>query len=100
MRPPSSPPPAGGPSRRRGLDVLAALGLLLLVVVLPVYVVSGLLAPTWAVVVLLLVWLGLLALGVRWFRAHPGRVLALPVAAAAVWLAAMYLGDVLLGWTA
>lgn len=73
-------------------------GLLHLVVgafVLP----SGLVAPAWA-------WLGLVALWVAgalllWvWRRSPVRALLVPVAMAAIWWAALTAGDVWLGWTA
>jgi len=78
----------------------AGIGTALLLVALPFYMASGLMAPAWAIVVLLLVWLTLFVLAVRWFRSHPLRVLLLPVVAMAVWFAAMYAGELLLGWTA
>jgi len=42
-----------------------------------------------SLVVLPLVWLVLFALTLAWFTRHPYRVVALPVAAAALWFAAM-----------
>lgn len=80
--------------------VVAALGMLLLLVALPFYLASGLMAPLWAIVVLLMVWVVLFVLGIRWFARHPYRVLVLPVVAAAIWFAAMTAGEALLGWTA
>jgi hypothetical protein len=64
------------------------------------YAASGLTAPLWAIVVLLLVWAVHFALGCRWFMTHPLRVLALPFVAAAIWFAAMVAGGAYLGWTA
>lgn len=89
--------PTGG--TKVGL-LVAGLGILLLVAVLPFYLASGLMAPGWAVVGLLVVWAGLVALGVRWFRRAPYRVPALPVAAALIWFGVMFAGDNWLGWTA
>jgi len=80
--------------------VVAGLGMLLLLAALPLYLASGLMAPMWAVVVLLSVWVVLFVLAIKWFGHHPYRVLLLPFTAAAIWFAAMYAGDILLGWTA
>jgi hypothetical protein len=80
--------------------VAAGAGMVLMLGALPFFLAAGLLAPVWAVVVLDAVWLVLFALGLWWFRAHPYRVLALPFAAAALWLAAMTAGEAFLGWTA
>ena len=64
------------------------------------YVASGLMAPGWAVIGLLVIWLALLALAIYLLRARPVWVLAVPVAAIAIWYAVMTAGDVFLGWTA
>ena len=80
--------------------VVATLGMLLLLVALPFYLASGLTAPMWAVVGLLSVWVALFLLGIRWFGQHPYRVLSLPFAATGIWFAAMYSGEIFLGWTA
>jgi len=80
--------------------VVAGLGMLLLLAVLPLYLASGLMVPMWAVVVLLMVWVVLFVLGIRWFARHPYRVLVLPFAAAAIWFAAIYAGEIFLDWTA
>lgn len=80
--------------------VVAGLGLLLLLMVLPLYLASGLMAPMWAAVVLLSVWVVLFLLALKWFGQHPYRVLLLPFAAAAIWFAAIYAGEILLDWTA
>jgi len=79
---------------------VATLGLLLLLVALPLYLAGGLIAPVWAVGVLLLTWLSLFVLGIKWFAKHPYRVLLLPFAAAAIWFAVMSAGGAFLGWTA
>ena len=64
------------------------------------YLASGLVAPLWAVIALMAIWIGLVVIGIIWFRRHPLRVLALPVAAAAIWWTVITLGERLLGWTA
>lgn len=64
------------------------------------YLSSGLVAPLWAVVGLILLWIALVVIGIRWFRRHPLRVLALPVIAVVIWFSVLTLGERLLGWTA
>ncbi len=61
---------------------------------------SGLLVPPWAVVVLLGLWLALLLLAFRWWNAHPGRVLWVPVASALLWFTLVNAGAWLFHWTA
>jgi ABC-type uncharacterized transport system permease subunit len=61
---------------------------------------SGLLAPWWAVILLVAVWLALWLPIWRWRRAHPFRTMLVPFAMAAIWWATITAGDVWLGWTA
>lgn len=63
------------------------------------YLFSGLLAPLWAVGVLMVIWVALAVLLVR-TRSEGPRDLWAPVLAAAIWLGAMSAGDALLGWSA
>lgn len=91
---------AEAPSNKTLRFIVAASGLALLLVTLPFYLASGLMAPLWAVVVLLLVWLLLFVWGCRWFRSHPFRVILLPLASAAFWFVALSAGEAFLGWTA
>ena len=64
------------------------------------YAASGLLAPWYGVLVLLVIWLGLFVVVTRWWTPHPRRTLLLPVAALALWFVVLTLGEVLLDWTA
>ena len=64
------------------------------------YAASGLLAPWWAVVLLLLVWVALLGLAAAWWTPHPARVPAVAVFAVVFWFAALNAGGAWLGWTA
>jgi hypothetical protein len=64
------------------------------------YAASGLVAPVWAVIVLLAFWAALLLVAIRWWTPHPTRVLVLPVVAAVVWFAAVSAGGYFLDWTA
>lgn len=64
------------------------------------YAFSGLLAPWYAVVALLAVWLGLFVLALRWWTRHPRRVPLLALAAIGLWFAVLNAGGAWLGWTA
>ena len=76
------------------------LGLAALLATLVFYAASGLLAPAWAVVLLLVVWLALLVLAIRLLRRwRPLYVLLTPVAAWLIWLGALTAGETWLGWT-
>jgi uncharacterized membrane protein YhaH (DUF805 family) len=80
--------------------VVASVGVLGLLAVLPFYVASGLAAPLWAIVLLLLFWAALAVCAYRWFTRRPWVVLILPLVAAAVWFLSLTLGEQLLGWQA
>jgi hypothetical protein len=86
-------------SRRAGEVIAIVFGVLLHLVVGFFYLVSGLVAPLWALAVLWVIWLALAYLMWRW-RTKPFVVLAIPFVAAAIWWGVITLGDVLLGWTA
>ena len=62
------------------------------------YAASVLIAPWWAVVVLLLVWLAGLVVCARWWTPHPTRVPWVPAVAAVLWFATMVAGGAWLGW--
>jgi hypothetical protein len=64
------------------------------------YAVSGLVAPWWAVVALLLVWLVLFVVACLWWTPHPKRVPLLPVVAVVLWFAVITAGAAWLGWSA
>jgi hypothetical protein len=76
------------------------LGIVLLLPVLYLYVVSGLMAPMWAIVVLVACWFVLGLCAVRWVRRRPRVVRALPFVGVALWIAVISLGEAFLGWTA
>ncbi len=80
--------------------VVAAVAVLALLVQAPFFFSAGLVAPAWAVVVLVLVWLALVVLAVAWFRRRPWWVVPLPLVAALVWFGGISAGEALLGWTA
>lgn len=64
------------------------------------YAASGLVAPAYGVVLLLLVWLVLFVLCCLWFTRHPKLTLVLPVVAFVILFAVVYAGGRWLGWTA
>jgi len=76
------------------------LGLLAHLAVLIFYAASGLVAPLWAVVVLLVIWVALLVLAIVLLRRRPAWALVVPIAAVAIWFAAISAGDAWLNWTA
>jgi hypothetical protein len=57
-------------------------------------------APWWVTTLLVLLWLVLLAMAVRWFAPRPRWVPWLPLVAFAVWLPTIVLGARHLGWGA
>ena len=60
---------------------------------------TGLMAPLWAVIGFIAVWVVLVVLGSLWIRRHPWRVVLLPVIAAVILFGGMRAGTTLLGWT-
>jgi hypothetical protein len=76
----------------------AFIGMAGMAMVLFLILASGAVVPWWGIALLTLVWVAALVQGTRWFMSRPGRVLALPVALLALWLAVLYGGAVLLGW--
>lgn len=64
------------------------------------YAASGLVAPWWAVVALLLVWVGLLVLAVRWWTPHPTWLVWLALGSAVLWFAVLVAGARFLDWSA
>jgi tryptophan-rich sensory protein len=64
------------------------------------YISSGLLAPGWAVAVLLVVWVALLVVAIRLPRSgRPLSVLLIPIVAWLIWFGALTAGERFLGWT-
>jgi hypothetical protein len=64
------------------------------------YVASGLIVPGYGLLLLFVIWMTLLAIGIRWMRSPiPARALAIPFLAAGAWFAVVTLGGALLGWS-
>jgi hypothetical protein len=83
-----------------GRTIAAVVAMLALLVLAPFFLASGLMAPTWAVVSLVGVWLALFVVGCSWFRRRPWWLFLLPVAAVLIWFGVMSAGGAWLGWTA
>jgi len=64
------------------------------------YAASALVAPWWAVVVLLAVWVLLFVVACAWWTPHPRWVPGVAVFAVVVWFLAITGGAALLGWSA
>lgn len=64
------------------------------------YASSGLVAPWWAVVGLLVVWAVLSVVLWRLVRRRSPWAIAIPVLDAVIWFAVISIGDALLDWTA
>jgi hypothetical protein len=64
------------------------------------YAASGLVAPWWGVVALLLVWVVLLVVACVLWTPHPKRVPFVAVFALVFWFCAVTAGGAWLGWTA
>jgi hypothetical protein len=80
--------------------LLGWLGFAALLATLIFYAASGLLAPGWAVALLLVVWLALLVAAIILLRRRrPLWVLLTPIAAWLIWYAALTAGENWLGWT-
>lgn len=84
-----------------GNKILGALGLVayLVVGVIP-YLVSGLVVPGWAYILLWVVWVVGFIFAIRTFRKKPVWTLAFAPAAVAFWFAYVSLGSWAFGWTA
>ena len=62
--------------------------------------VSGLVAPPWAVVGMLFAWAVLLGVGLRLWRIKPWVTIGFPVLAFVIWIASIAAGGAFLGWNA
>ena len=97
MGEPTVPTRVAVPVWQRIIGVVGLLGQLGLVVF---YASSGLVAPLWAIVVLMIIWLALLIVAVRLLLRRPLLVPAVPVLGFVIWYVAILLGESLLHWQA
>jgi hypothetical protein len=74
------------------------LGLIGQLCTLPLYSASGLLAPAWAIAVLLLAWLALLATAIWAVREHSPWGLVVPFVSIGFALAVISAGEAFLNW--
>ncbi|MEV4457108.1 hypothetical protein [Microbispora sp. NPDC049633] len=79
--------------------VVSWLGLVGQLFLLPFYLSSGLVAPLWAIVVLLVVWAGLLGVAVWAVRRRSAWGLAVPLLGVGAWVGGLSAGEAFLGWT-
>jgi ABC-type Fe3+-siderophore transport system permease subunit len=79
--------------------VLGGLALAGLLAMSILFFATGLLAPLWAIIGFIAVWVVLVVLGILWIRRHPWRVILLPVIAAIILFGGLRAGTTLLGWT-
>ena len=63
------------------------------------YAASGLVAPWWAVALLMVLWCVLFVVATTWWTPHPRRVVALPILATVVWFVVLVAGARWLGWS-
>lgn len=87
-------------SEQTKANLWAFVGMVAMAAVFFLYAVSGLVAPLWGVVLLLLIWVALFVLCVRWWTPHPGRLPFVAAVAVVVWFAVISAGGAWLGWTA
>lgn len=73
-------------------------GMVLMAAAFFLYAASGVVAPWWAVVVLLGVWIALFVLCCRWWSRHPKRLVPIAVGAMMLWFVVLVLGGAVLDW--
>lgn len=64
------------------------------------YGASALVAPWWAVAVLLFVWLLMFVKACSWWTSEPKRIAVLGLVAIALWFVTLLSGAAFLGWSA
>lgn len=75
-------------------------GMVLMAASFFLYAASGLIAPWWAVVVLILGWLFQLVLCFAWWTPHPKRLPVVGVVSMVVWFFSLVGGAMAFGWSA
>jgi hypothetical protein len=94
------PSGAEGTPRSSGAIIAWWVGLAAHLVIGIWYAASGLVAPLWAVAVLLAIWVLVLIVGLRLRTRRPWLMLAAPVLDVVIWVAAISAGESFLDWTA
>lgn len=75
-------------------------GMILMAASFFLYATSGTVAPWWAVLALMLLWVFLLSLCVVWWTPFPDRLPVVGAISVVVYFVAMFGGAFLLGWSA
>lgn len=91
---------AGDAARRVSGAVAGATFVVLHAIVGWITLTLGLVAPLWAVALLLLVWAAVAVIGWRWRSRRPIATMLAPFAVAALDIGVVALGGALLGWSA
>ncbi len=74
-------------------------GMALMAGVFFLYGASALVAPWWAVTLLMLVWVALLVLCLDWWTRHPTWLTWVAIGATLLWFAVLVAGGAWLGWS-
>ena len=74
-------------------------GMILMAAAFFLYGASALVAPWWAVALLMLAWLLMFVKACSWWTPHPQRIVVLGAVAIVVWFATLLSGAALLGWS-
>lgn len=88
---------AGSPNK---ISFQPFLGMILMATSFFLYATSGVVAPWRGIVVLMLVWLAMFGLCVRWWTPHPTRLPVVGAASIVLYPCSMLFGAFFLGWTA
>lgn len=64
------------------------------------YAASGIIAPWWAVALLVALWLVLFVLCCTWFTTHPRRITVVAIGSMVLWFLVLVAGGAWLGWEA
>lgn len=92
--------PVVDPVTGRPVSGWAFVGLILMAASFFLYGASALVAPWWAVAVLMLVWVAQLVLCLSWFERRPTWLPAVGVFSVVLWFLALVGGAVFLDWSA
>ncbi|HWJ81169.1 MAG TPA: hypothetical protein VNS55_02930 [Nocardioides sp.] len=92
--------PAVDPATGERISPWSFVGLVLMAASFFLYAASGLVAPWWAVTVLLLLWVAQLVLCLSWFARRPTWVPLVGLFSIALWFLVLVAGGALLGWSA